>query len=132
MSVLGVEMEAAALRWMEVHVSSPVAVPGAAGRLKFKETRDSNALREFVAAFKKIVDEIGPSEIAVREKPLNGRMRAGAATFYMEAALLLTCELPVTFISGTTISKTLVETAGVKDVDLPAFKAAVAAARQLA
>lgn len=126
---MGIELESASLRWIEVHGTAAAQVAGASGRVKFGGTRDAVALKDFTDKLQEVFAEIEPSSIAIREKPQIGRMRAGSATFYMEAVLLLCCECPVKFVSNNEISKLIVDAAGVKEVDILAYKAAVLALR---
>jgi hypothetical protein len=128
MAILGIDLDSKTLRWVEVHSGGASHEAGASGRIVLTATRDVDAIRRFAVALQDVLAEIAPTKIAIREKPETGRIRAGAASLKMEAIILSLASVPVAFIGGSAINKCQESHPRLKEVDVPAFKAAVCAA----
>lgn len=129
MAILGVDVDSKTLRWVEVHSNGTSHEAGASGRIVLTGTRDAEAMKRFAKAFRDVLNEIGPTKIAIKEKSETGRMRAGAASLKMEGLALYLADVPVGFIGGSKINKCqAIHPPRLKDAELEAFKAAVCAA----
>lgn len=93
-------------------------------RLQLGETRVAADMAAFKSALLKILSAAAPDEIAIRSKPENGQMRAGAAALKMEAIILAEASVAVEFVSGVKANKEE-DTAGLFAYLQPAYKAAV-------
>jgi len=129
MRVLGVELNAAELRYVVLEIDEAGYQVLAANRLTLADTRSGTALAAFQSAITTALNEAAPDLIAIKSKPESGQMRAGAAALKMEGILLANAKCNVEFISGAKINK-VAETANELHGYLqPAFKAALAAAK---
>lgn len=128
MAKLGIDLDSKTLRWVEVHSAGGSHEAGASGRIVLAATRDCEEMKRFAKAVKDVMEEVAPTKIAVREKPEAGRIRAGAASLKMEAIILSLAQVPVEFVGTAAINKCHETHARLKEVEVPAFKAAVCAA----
>ena len=128
MAILGIDLDSKTLRWVEVHSGGASHEAGSSGRIVLTATRDVDAMKRFAAALQDVLAEIGPTKIAIREKPETGRIRAGAASLKMEAIILNLALVPVEFIGVSMINKCVETNPRLKEVDIPAFRAAVCSA----
>ena len=86
MRVLGVEFAAGDMNCVVVEVNDQPIVSGSF-KLTLGGSRDAGALRAFQTAVYALLTEQAPELIAVKDKPEQGRMRAGASSLKMEGIL---------------------------------------------
>lgn len=122
--ILGMELAGSTLTYVLVVKADSVTV-NTQSRIVLSATRSRDALVAFQSAVASVMHDAAPTLIAIKEKPENGRMRAGAAALKMEGIVLANATCDVTFVSGAKINKT--ESAVVVPAYLqPALKAALA------
>jgi hypothetical protein len=129
MSCLGIELEGAVLRWVEVHGTANAFAVGGTGRIKLGATRDRAAIQAFGDAVRDLIKEIEPKIIGIKEKSEGkGRMTAGPGSSKMEALLLYHAPVDPVFVPIGKINKCTATDPKIKaSTDEGAFKAAICA-----
>ena len=77
----------------------------AANRLSLSDTRSRAVLVAFQSVVVTTLNDAAPERIAIKAKPENGRMRAGAAALKMEGIVLANAHCDVQFISGARVNR---------------------------
>jgi hypothetical protein len=97
---LGIELDSNRLCYVLVSGGTPDAASVvASGKLQIGDTREADDVRRFATEVADLVKTLWPDRIAVKAKPENGQMRAGAAALKMEAILLTQTNCAVHFLS---------------------------------
>ena len=130
MRVMGVELNAAELRYVVIEADGDNYDVRAANRLTLADTRSRSALAAFQSAIVTTLNEASPDLIAVKAKPEAGQMRAGAAALKMEGILLANAHCDTEFVSGARINKIADTRSGLHAYLHPALRTAVAALRK--
>jgi hypothetical protein len=103
---LGIELDSNRLCYVLVSGSSPEdATVVGSGKLQLGETREADDVRKFAAEVADLVQSLGPDRIAIKAKPENGQMRAGAAALKMEAILIAKTFCDVYFLTPQHLKK---------------------------
>jgi Holliday junction resolvasome RuvABC endonuclease subunit len=97
------------------------------GKLTLEDSRDADAVRTFSVELAEILGGISPDVIAIKSKPENGQMRAGASALKMEALLLVRSSCPVYFLSAQRVEKAAEKNDDLYAYQQSAWKAAVSA-----
>lgn len=105
MRIMGVEFRASEMLYVVVETDGATFNVLAANRMTLSDTRSRRSLVSFQSAISATLNDAAPDRIAVKAKPENGRMRAGAAALKMEGILLANAACEVQFISGARIKK---------------------------
>lgn len=123
--VLGIDFDAKKASFILVGRNSEEVEVGLKERLELSDTRSRSAMGEFRDAARRIIESSVPDMIAIRAKPENGQMRAGAAALKMEAIILAESPVDVVFISSVKANKQA-DGEGIYAYLQPAYKAAMA------
>ncbi|MBY3432851.1 DUF3010 family protein [Rhizobium laguerreae] len=100
MKTLGIELDSNRLCYVLASGTSPEdATVVGSGKLQIGETREADDVRKFAAEIADLVQSLAPDRIAVKAKPENGQMRAGAAALKMEAILVAKTVCDVYFLT---------------------------------
>jgi hypothetical protein len=126
MKILGIEFGANKLNFVLIEAIEKNIEVVQSNRLELTDTRSIQALRAFQDAVNAMLNSASPEIIGIKDKPENGRMRAGAAALKMEGIVLANASCDVDFVSGKRIN-TCSNHEGLKVYLQPAFKAAIAA-----
>jgi hypothetical protein len=103
--VLGVEFAGSQTTYVLLEQVGDAVSIKSNGRASLGATRSCPALRAFQSAVQTLLNDTAPDLIAIKDKPENGAMQAGAAALKMEGILLASTTCAVTFISGARINK---------------------------
>jgi hypothetical protein len=100
LKILGIELDSNRLCYVLIagETAAAASVIGS-GKLQIGEAREAADVRKFAAEVADLVKALGPARIAVKAKPENGQMRAGAAALKMEAILIAQTSCDVYFLS---------------------------------
>lgn len=123
--VLGVDFDAKKASFILVEKTRDGVEIGLKERLELKDTRDRTSLSAVRDSIRKVIADTSPRWIAIRAKPENGQMRAGAAALKMEALVLAESPVEVVFVSTVKAHKQP-DAEGIFAYLQPAYKAALA------
>lgn len=127
MRVLGIEFAGSDMFYVVIDSADGVKSIGSGSRLSLGETRSRTALMAFQSAVTTLINETVPDRVAIKAKPENGNMRAGAAALKMEGIVLANCRCDVDFVSGARVNKAEAIPNEMYGYLQPALRAAVAA-----
>jgi len=100
LKIIGVEFDANRACYVAVEGEDAEDVAMVSwGTVRLEETRDAPAARSFAGEVARILATVSPTVVAIKAKPENGQMRAGAAALKMEAILLAEAPCEVVFLS---------------------------------
>jgi hypothetical protein len=125
---LGIDFDGSKTILLIVEVTADAGIViGATEKIELEETRSAAAIRAFMEQARAFLAANPYDLVAIRSKPENGTMRAGAAALKMEAIFLAFVDKDVDFVSGQKINK-ITEVDAVKYAyQRNAYKAAVVA-----
>lgn len=127
MKVLGVEFSGNKLHYVLLEKSGDSFCVLQSHRFVLAETRSREALMAFQNAMLTLYNSSAPDKLAIKEKPVSGRMKAGAAALKMEGIALANAPCSVEFISGARINQCEADRGNLPKYLELALKAAVVA-----
>lgn len=127
MRVLGIEFVGSDMLYVVLDDVDGSKTVGPGSRVSLGETRSRTALMAFQNAVATLMNETAPDRVAIKSKPENGSMRAGAAALKMEGIVLANCRCDVDFVSGARVNKAEVIPNKMYGYFQPALRAAIAA-----
>ena len=105
MKVLGIDFDARKALFVLVTMEDDQPVVVDRATLTLGETRVAPDLKKFQSEMLDVLRHLAADRIAIKGKPENGQMRAGAAALKMEGLIMAAADVPVEFVSGVAADK---------------------------
>lgn len=127
MKILGIEFNSSNLNYVLIEIIDGNYRIVLSNKLVLGETRSREFLVAFQNAIITVFNSAQPDLIAIKEKPENGRLRAGAAALKMEGITIANSPCSIDFVSGARINRCDLDKQSIQVYLQPALKAAIAA-----